>query len=83
LKEGGVVRADENYIRESIYNPSAKIVAGHADIMPSFTGQVSELDVIAITAYLQTLKAGQTPNRVEVFPPPTGTPSIRTEGVQP
>ncbi len=34
------VMADENYIRESILDPGAKIVAGYENIMPTFQGQV-------------------------------------------
>jgi mono/diheme cytochrome c family protein len=73
-----VVTADENYIRESIFRPAAKIVVGHLDIMPSFTGQVSEEEVIAIIAYLRSLGRGETPPRVEDFPAPTTTPPINS-----
>jgi cytochrome c oxidase subunit II len=83
LKEGRAVIADESYIRESIYNPSAKIVAGHSDIMPSFKGQVTEEEVIALTAFIRSLAAGQTPQRVEAFPPPPATPPINPQGSQP
>ena len=83
LKDGSVVIADETYIRESIYRPSAKIVAGHSDIMPSFAGQISEEEVIAITAFLRSLHAGQTPQRVESFPPPSDTPPINPLDEQP
>ena len=34
--------ADENYLRESIMNSQAKVVAGYQPIMPTFQGQVSE-----------------------------------------
>ena len=40
LSDGRVVTADENYIRESILYPSAKIVAGFENIMPTFKGQI-------------------------------------------
>jgi cytochrome c oxidase subunit 2 len=78
LKDGRFVIADDNYIRESILQPSAKLVAGHADIMPSFAGQVSEEEIIAVIAYLRSLKVGQTPDRVEDFPPPSATPPINS-----
>ena len=42
LADGQVVAADENYIRESILHPGAKIVSGWTDLMPTFRGQVSE-----------------------------------------
>jgi cytochrome c oxidase subunit 2 len=82
LKSGRAVVADESYIRESIFNPSAKVVAGHSDIMPSFTGQLSEEDVIAVTAFIRSLGSGQTPPRVETYPPPAAT-SSEAESKQP
>jgi cytochrome c oxidase subunit II len=42
LDDGRTVTADENYLRESILNPGAKIVSGFKPIMPVFQGQVSE-----------------------------------------
>src|SRR5688572_12550835 len=42
LQDGRTVLADEAYIRESIVNPQAKIVAGFQPLMPSFQGLVSE-----------------------------------------
>jgi cytochrome c oxidase subunit 2 len=38
LQDGKVITADENYIRESIVNPRAKIVSGYRPIMPTFQG---------------------------------------------
>jgi cytochrome c oxidase subunit 2 len=69
-------RADEDYIRESILNPAAKIVAGHENIMPTFKGQVDEEDIIQLIAFIKSLQPGQTPRRVESYPPPVTTPSI-------
>ena len=51
------VVADENYIRESILNPQAKIAAGFQPIMPTFQGQVSEEDLIKLLAYVRSLPA--------------------------
>ena len=48
LTGGTVVTADAGYIRESILNPSAKIVAGYQNIMPTFAGLVTEDGVTAI-----------------------------------
>src|SRR5207245_7985331 len=41
LSDDKTVVADENYIRESILNPQAKIVQGFGPIMPTFQGQVA------------------------------------------
>ncbi len=70
------VTADDDYLRESILNPSAKIAAGFENIMPTFQGQVSEEEVIELIAFIKALRQGQTPKRVEAFPPPTSTPPI-------
>ncbi len=56
LAGGNSVTADETYIRESIVNPQAKIVAGYEPIMPVFKGLISEDGILQILAYLKTLK---------------------------
>jgi cytochrome c oxidase subunit 2 len=57
LSDGTTVLADENYIRESILNPRAKIVQGYPNIMPSFAQQVSEEDLLDLIAYIKSQKA--------------------------
>jgi cytochrome c oxidase subunit 2 len=79
LDNGSAVRADHNYIRESILHPSAQVAAGYRDIMPPFEGQISEEQVLALTAYIQSLKPGETPRRVENYPPPAKTQPDATE----
>ncbi len=51
--------ADENYLRESILNPGTKIVAGFKPIMPTFQGQVSEENLMALVAYVKSLAQTQ------------------------
>jgi cytochrome c oxidase subunit 2 len=55
LDDGRTVFADENYLRESILNPNAKIVSGFKPIMPTFQGQVSEENLAALVAYIKSL----------------------------
>ena len=55
LNDGRFVTADENYIRESILQPQAKIVAGFGPIMPTFQGQVNEDDLLKLIAYVRSL----------------------------
>jgi cytochrome c oxidase subunit 2 len=50
------VIADEAYIRESILNPEAKIVAGYAPVMPTFQGQINERGLMDVIAYIKSLK---------------------------
>lgn len=59
LSDGTQVIADENYIRESILYPEAKIVQGYPPIMSSFQGVVSEEDLLDLIAYIKAL--GGTP----------------------
>jgi cytochrome c oxidase subunit 2 len=56
LSDGTQVIADENYIRESILNPNAKIVQGYQPIMPSFAGVIGEEEVLDLIAYVKVLK---------------------------
>jgi cytochrome c oxidase subunit 2 len=71
--------ADDDYIRESILNPSAKIVAGYENIMPVFKGQVSEEEIVQLIGFIRALGRGQTPRRVEQFEPPKTTPPINSK----
>jgi len=57
LADGRTVRADENYLRESILDPDAKLVAGFDASMSSFRGQVNEEDLLALISYLKSLPA--------------------------
>lgn len=58
LASGGTVVADEAYIRDSILQPQKHIVAGYEPIMPSFSGQISEDEILQIIAYLKSLQPG-------------------------
>ena len=55
LAGGGTVKADEGYIRESILQPQAKIVAGYGPIMPTFQGLVTEEGVTQLIEYIKSL----------------------------
>jgi cytochrome c oxidase subunit II len=57
LEDGRLVTADEAYVRESILNPQAKIVAGFKPLMPTFQGLVSEEGVLQLIEYIKSLKA--------------------------
>jgi len=53
LADGRELTADEPYIRDAILLPTKDVVAGYAPIMPSFAGQVSEEDILAIIEYIR------------------------------
>lgn len=59
LSDGTVVTADESYLRESILNPAAKLVAGYPPAMPSYRGQLSEEQVTALVAYIRSMGASR------------------------
>lgn len=50
------VMADENYIRESILNPQAKIVMGFEPIMPTYQGLLRERELNSLIAYIKSLR---------------------------
>jgi len=56
MQDGARVMADEDYLRESILYPRAKIVAGFQPIMPSYEGQLSEEQIFQIIAYVKSLQ---------------------------
>ena len=77
LEDGRTVTADENYVRESILVPAAKVVSGFKPIMPSFQGQVSEDQLNALVAYVKSLSqpgSGATGPVTTTAPTGTGQP---------
>jgi cytochrome c oxidase subunit 2 len=68
LEDGRTVTADENYVRESILDPTAKIVSGFKPVMPTFQGIISDEQLNALVAYVKSL--GQ---------PPTGTAGLQDQ----
>ena len=55
LTGGGEVKFDENYVRESILNPNAKIASGYKPQMPSYKGQLSEDDIYCLVEFIKSL----------------------------
>jgi cytochrome c oxidase subunit 2 len=56
LSDGSQVLVDENYIRESILNPQAKVVQGFQPVMPTFQGVLKDRQIDALIAYIKSLK---------------------------
>lgn len=54
LKSGSTIAADDVYLRESIVDPSAKLVDGFDDVMPK--PEATDEEVNQIIEYLKTLK---------------------------
>jgi cytochrome c oxidase subunit 2 len=75
LDDGRTVVADENYIRESILVPGAKVASGFKPVMPVFQGLVTEEQLNALIAYIKSLN--QVPGGA------AGTPSAVPAGSKP
>jgi cytochrome c oxidase subunit II len=58
LVGGRQVIADDNYLRESILNPAAQVVAGWSPLMPTYQGQVTEEQLSQLIAYVRSLSGG-------------------------
>ncbi|HET6568679.1 MAG TPA: cytochrome c oxidase subunit II [Rhodothermales bacterium] len=56
LQNGQTLTADENYIRESILESTAKIVQGYPPIMPTSYSSLEEDQVTALIAFIKSLK---------------------------
>ncbi len=55
LEGGRKVKFDEEYIRESILNPNAKVAKGYPAVMPTYRGQISEEQILDLIAYIRSL----------------------------
>jgi cytochrome c oxidase subunit II len=55
LQDGSTRLADEAYIRDCILNPRSFTVAGYPPIMPDFSGQLGEDEVLKLIAYIKSL----------------------------
>jgi cytochrome c oxidase subunit 2 len=81
LGNGQSVVADASYLRRSILDPTAQVVAGYQPIMPTYKGQISEESLFDLIAYIKSL-GGEAPRTV----PAAGgaaAPAAGTEGGTP
>jgi cytochrome c oxidase subunit 2 len=78
LSDGTTVTADEEYLRESILDPKAKVVKGYPAVMPTFKESLSSDDVGAIIGYLKSIsgvkekQTGEEEEEKEGKEPPQG-----------
>ncbi len=77
LADGTIVTVNEAYLRESILNPAAKIVAGYQTIMPTFEGQLSEEQIFHLIEYIKSLSVmpADTGQHAPVETPAQGFPA--------
>jgi cytochrome c oxidase subunit 2 len=57
LTDGSYVTVNDAFLRESILNPSTRVTAGYAPIMPTYQGQVSEEGLIDLVEYIKNLNS--------------------------
>ena len=53
LVDGQSVTVDENYLRESIVNPVAKVAANFQPVMPSYAGLLSDREIDALIEFIK------------------------------
>jgi cytochrome c oxidase subunit II len=54
MADGGTLVADEAYLREAILRPHNRLTAGYGPTMPAYEGQISEVDVLNLIAFIRT-----------------------------
>ena len=62
LMDGSTITVDENYIRESILEPQAKVRVGYRPVMPTYQGQLKDEEINALIAYIKSLSEGSQVN---------------------
>jgi cytochrome c oxidase subunit 2 len=53
---GETVMADEDYLREAILNPAARVLQGYRPLMPAYQGRVNDDQVIQLIEYIKSLR---------------------------
>jgi cytochrome c oxidase subunit II len=56
LKDGTIVEPTDEYIKESIQDPQAKVIEGFEPVMPSFRGRLQDAEIAGLAAYIKSLQ---------------------------
>ncbi len=62
LNSGETIIIDDEYIRESIYNPQAKLVAGYAPLMPVFKNLINEEELFLLIEHIKSMEDTEASN---------------------
>src|SRR5262249_41212977 len=62
LADGRTTTATTEYLRESILDPSAKVVATYPPSMPGYRGQLTEAQLGTLVQYIESLKGAAGPS---------------------
>ena len=55
FSDGSTGTVDENYVRESVLDPMAKVRAGFNPVMPTFKGKLKDKDIDALNNWMKAL----------------------------
>jgi cytochrome c oxidase subunit II len=61
LADGTMAIATDEYLRDSILQPAKQITAGYDNIMPSFSGHLSEEEIMELIAYVKAIGKQEPP----------------------
>jgi cytochrome c oxidase subunit 2 len=56
IADGSSLLVDENYLRESLLQPQAKIVQGYTPSMPTFQGKLKDKQITGLIEFIKSLK---------------------------
>ncbi len=56
MADGAQLLMDENYIRESLLRPQARVAAGYQPVMPTYQGLLKDRDIDALIAYIKSMQ---------------------------
>ena len=56
LADGTTIVVDENYIRESLLEPTKKVVSGFQPVMPTFQGILKQQQIDALIEFIKTVQ---------------------------
>lgn len=62
LTSGETIVIDDDYIRESIMNPQAKLVAGYPPLMPVFKNLINEEELFQLIEHIKSLEDTEASN---------------------
>ncbi|MBS0244358.1 MAG: c-type cytochrome [Proteobacteria bacterium] len=57
LADGRIITADDAFIRDCMMDPKRNAPAGYAPVMPSFSGRLTEAQIIKLVAYVRSLSS--------------------------
>ena len=91
--DGNSTLVDENYVKDSIYDPNKQIVKGYEPKMPTFKGKLNDKDINDVIAFIKLKDAmatlteatakdkpeGATPPVANPVPPTTAAPAALPE----